>query len=131
MLFNLSSTFDSGYFHNPLPEDANLIIGAGHFGKRAATILSQVSTDPLYIVDKHKSSLEGIKGLLINKILCDGIDLIADNFQMLSPKNTIIPAIPLHLAFEWLKNYLGKGFTIKKIEVPEGSDTKIHSVALN
>jgi hypothetical protein len=102
--------YDHGYLEHPPPPDAILIIGAGHFGKRAASILRQKSDVPILIVDKGDS---------VEKIQGDGINFIVKSFPFLTPSNTIIPAVPIHLAFEWLKRYLHEDFRIKQIEVPE------------
>ena len=112
----------SFHLHDALPEDAILIIGAGHFGKRAARILSQIrhAQTPVLIIDKDKGKLSGIKDLPVESILCDGIDFLVENFRSLNPSNTIIPAIPFHLAFEWLKRYFDNGLSIKKIAEPKG-----------
>lgn len=111
----------TSYTHDPLPEDAILIIGAGHFGKRAVRILSEIRLRraPLLIVDKDENSLAEIKGPSIEKILHDGINFLAENFHLLSPSNTIIPAVPVHLAFEWLKSYLDNDCKIKQAKGPE------------
>ena len=105
--------------HGLLPGDAIIIIGAGHFGRRAARILSQKSDAPILIVDKDEQGLLDIGELSIEKILCDGIHFLVKNFPFLSPSNTIIPAVPVHLAFEWLKSYLGGDLIFKQIQVPE------------
>jgi hypothetical protein len=111
--------YDHGYLEHPPPPDAILIIGAGHFGKRAASILRQKSDVPILIVDKDAQSLSEIEGDSVEKIQGDGINFIVKSFPFLTPSNTIIPAVPIHLAFEWLKRYLHEDFRIKQIEVPE------------
>ncbi len=111
-----------GYIHDPLPENAILIIGAGHFGNKAVRILSETGLRlfPVLIIDKDENSLALIRGPSIEKILHDGIDFLVKNFHLLSPSNIIIPAVPLHLAFEWLKSYLDNICNIKQVKVPEG-----------
>jgi len=113
-------TYESHCVHDSFPKDAIFIIGAGHFGKRAASILSQKTDSSLSILDKDEHRLLEIKGITIKKIRCDGIDFLVRNFHFLSPTNIIIPAIPVHLASEWLKQYLDDGLEVKQIEVPKG-----------
>ncbi len=108
----------------PLPETAVFIIGAGHFGQRALRILSERGESPIFIVDKEKSNLEVIQGGSAKKILCDGIHFLCKNFLLLHPSNTVIPAIPLHLTFEWLKGLLEDKRTVHQAPVPE----KIRSI---
>ncbi len=113
-------TYKSDFDYDSFPKDAIFIIGAGHFGKRAASILSQKTDSSLSILDKDEHRLFEIKGITIKKIRCDGIDFLVRNFNFLSTKNIIIPAIPVHLASEWLKQYLDDGLKVKQIEVPKG-----------
>ena len=99
-------------------KDAIFIIGAGHFGKRAVNILSQKTDSPLSVVDQDEHCLLEIEYPKVKKIETDGIDFLVENFHRLSPSNIIIPAIPVHLASEWLKKYLGHDLRIKQIQVP-------------
>lgn len=102
------------------PEDLCLIIGAGHFGRRAAGILKNKSDSPILIIDKEKESFEHIEALPSEKIVCDGVSFLVKNIHALNPSNFIIPAIPLHLAAEWLKSYLyTHGWTIRVRNLPE------------
>ncbi len=103
----------------PLPEKAVLIIGAGRFGQRALRILGERGESPIFIVDKEKSSLEGIQEASAKKILCDGVDFLGKNFPLLHPSNTVIPAIPLHLTFECMKSILETTRTVHQVPVPE------------
>lgn len=109
----------AGWVDKPFSKDAVLIIGAGYFGRRAASVLTQKSDSLVLIIDKDESSLARIRGLPVKKILGDGIDFLVDNFHFLNSSNYIIPAVPVHLVFEWLKSSLGKEFKIKQIEVAE------------
>jgi hypothetical protein len=103
-----------------IPEDAFIIIGAGQFGSRAARILIQKTDSPILIIDLDQNRLDGIKVHPIERIVGDGIWFLIKNFDKLGGSHTIIPAVPLHLAFEWLKGYLedGYGYKIKQINVP-------------
>jgi len=106
-------------FREELPEDAVFIIGAGHFGNRAARILSRESDAPLFVVDVDKDALFQVKDLTVKTIAYDGIPFLVENYSVLNPLNTIVPAIPAHLAFEWMKCHLDKEYKIRKIGVPE------------
>jgi hypothetical protein len=104
--------------YDSFSKEAMFIIGAGHFGKRAVNILSQKTDSPLSVVDQDEHCLLEIEEPTVTKIQTDGIDFLVENFHVLSPSNIIIPAIPVHLATEWLKKYLGHGLGIKQIQVP-------------
>ncbi|MBU2497473.1 MAG: NAD-binding protein [Proteobacteria bacterium] len=101
------------------PEDAILIIGAGHFGLRAARILDCTLDAPMWIVDKDMDRLRKLKEPRFAKISCEGADFLVRHFLRLAPSTRIIPAIPIHLAFEWLRGYLINDLEIRQIAVPE------------
>jgi len=102
-----------------VPEDAVLIIGAGHFGGRAARLLSNESHAPLFIVDVDKTSLSQLEDLPVKRIEYDGTLFLIKYYHLLSPTNTIVPAVPLHLAYEWVKGYLKSSLVINMIQVPD------------
>ncbi|MBW1999295.1 MAG: hypothetical protein JRJ29_15215 [Deltaproteobacteria bacterium] len=44
---------------------------------------------------------------------------------MLGPSTIIIPALPLHLAFEWLERDLAEKYTPERIEIPEAAKASL------
>jgi hypothetical protein len=106
-------------FQEEIPEDAVFIIGAGHFGSRAARLLNQESKAPLFVLDVNEDSLLQLEGLPVKRIAYDGILFLADNFHLLNPSHTIIPAVPVHLAYEWVKRHLRDSYVINMVHVPE------------
>ena len=102
------------------PDDIRLIIGAGHFGKRAATILREKSGSPILIVDKDEDRLAQVRDLAVEKMVCDGVSFLAKNIHALNPSSFIVPAIPIHLASEWLKHSLeANGWKVKPSKIPK------------
>jgi len=97
--------------------ERTIIIGAGHFGERAVGILIKMSQDrsPFLIVDRDGKRLSAINHPLVKSIEQDGINFLVRNFEALKSSNVIIPAVPLHLAAEWLKKRLKNGLIIKPI----------------
>jgi len=110
---------ESSLILKEISEDTIFIIGAGHFGNRAVRILSQESDAPLFVVDVDENTLSQMKGLPVKTIVYDGILFLVENYPALNPLNTIVPAVPVHLAFEWLKCSFDRKFVIKKTRVPE------------
>ena len=100
----------------PIPEDDIFIIGAGHFGARAARILSQKTDSSIFVVDLNEDSLSMLDGIPVKKISCDAISFLVKNYSIFNPGNIIVPAVPVHLAYEWLKGYLEGTYEITKIE---------------
>ena len=115
-----SKRLDIKKMSGQFPEDVRLIIGAGHFGKRAASILRETSGSPILIVDRSADRLAQVKDLPVEKIVCDGVGFLVENFQLLNPSCVIVPAIPVHVAAEWLRYYLEKlGRRVQLREIPD------------
>jgi hypothetical protein len=119
MIFEPKPTRSSYRIQKEIPEDAVFIIGAGHFGNRAARLLDKESDAPLFIVDVDEKSLSRLNGLPIKRISYDGILFLVENYRSLKPENTIVPAVPVHLVCEWLKGHLEGRFRVRKITIPE------------
>jgi hypothetical protein len=111
---------ESGYTRGEIPERAVFIVGAGRFGSRAARLLSHDPDTPVFIMDTDENRLSKLSGLPVKRIPCDGIYFLAENLNFLKPTNTVVPAIPVHFAFEWLKRYLGGEYQVEKIKLPKG-----------
>jgi hypothetical protein len=98
---------------------AIIIIGAGHFGQRAATLLSPLKHSSLWIVDRDLAKLKRIGPIGAKRIAQDGIQFLAKHFSKLAPSTFIIPAVPVHLAFEWLRTYMNEKGTVEQLPVPK------------
>jgi hypothetical protein len=110
---------ESCNIEHPLPGNAVLIIGAGHFGKRALEVLGGKSDSFLLIIDKNRESLVSTESHPVRRVFCDGPKFLAENSRFLNPSNTIIPAIPANLVFEWLIRSLDADFVTTQVQVPE------------
>ena len=98
-----------------------VIVGAGHFGLRAAKILTGKESRgaAVWVVDRAAASLKPLAGLQVERIRADGIDFLVNHFTRLPPSTVIVPAVPLHLAYEWLHGYLGRAWGPEKLKVPQ------------
>jgi hypothetical protein len=100
------------------PTHTYLIIGCGHFGSRAVKILLQ--KDPhskIIVVDKSKKTLQKVSRLPIETIISDGIFYLSQFLSEGRKTNYIIPAVPLHLAFEFILSQL-KPLGAKRKRIP-------------
>jgi hypothetical protein len=100
------------------PENAVFVIGAGHFGARAVKLLVSRLNSPMWVVDSDERRLERLEGDSVHRFLGEGVDFIAENFDRFRPSNLIVPAVPLHLASEWLKTCSPTSLLIRNREVP-------------
>jgi hypothetical protein len=112
-----------------ISEKAVFIIGAGHFGARAAHIIRQQSDAPIFVVDPDEKGLSSVGDLRVKKIHGDGIQFLLHNFHCLKDESTIVPALPVHLAYEWLIRYLAGEMKTEKVSVPETSPPLPHACA--
>ena len=102
-----------------IPEGAVFVIGAGHFGTRAARLIRQKSDVPIFVADLDENRVSHLATLDVNWIECDGIQLLLKNYRSLDPSTIIVPAVPFHLAYEWLTRYVDGTYEVQKISVPE------------
>jgi len=102
-----------------IPENGILIVGAGHFGLRAAEIMTRQSSAPIFVVDRDQGALSRLKSLPVEKVPCDGIRFLVEEVPELNPECIIVPAVPVHLAYGWLVSFHEGTHDIRRISVPE------------
>ena len=96
------------------------IIGGGKFGLRAARVLSKKhSLKNLTIVEKEKSVCRQLERLGFEAVCMDGIQYLERNLETEAYPDWIVPAIPLHTAYEWIRTKLSKTHRVKKTAVPQ------------
>jgi hypothetical protein len=101
---------------NPL---SCLIIGCGHFGSRAAErLLKRNPHSKITVVDKKKGPLQRISHLPVKTALCDGRLFLNRSLSKRPLFDYIIPAVPFHLAFEFVLSQL-KPLGGKRRKVPD------------
>ena len=82
---------------------AYLIIGCGRFGSRATNKLFQ--KDPrskIIVVDESKKALQKVSHLPVETEVRDGVSYLDQFFSKVRKIDYIIPAVPFHLAFEFI-----------------------------
>ncbi|HHP7236633.1 MAG TPA: potassium transporter [Desulfobacterales bacterium] len=98
------------------------ILGAGRFGQIAIQRLHRKHPSAmLTVVDRHIQipSADAAQG--IDWINADAITFLAENLQPEKGRGPdwIIPAVPLHVAFEWICRRLESRFTVEKVDLPD------------
>ena len=95
------------------------IIGGGKFGLRAAKALSKTdSSNQLTIVEKQKTVCRQLNRLGYEAVCMDGIQYLERNLTGADPPDWVIPAIPVHVAYEWIRTKLSKTSDVQTIAVP-------------
>lgn len=82
--------------------------------------MSKPSGRRLFLIDIDETRLREFEGGNFIGIKDDAARFLSQNFHMLDPSCTIIPAVPLHLAFEWATRRLAGMFSIRRIPIPDG-----------
>ena len=102
------------------------IIGGGKFGLRAAKALSKKHPlTNLTIVEKEKAVCKQLGRLGFETVCRDGIQYLERNLTSASHPDWIVPAIPLHTAYEWIRTKLSKTHNVQKIPVPQDLVTEL------
>jgi hypothetical protein len=85
------------------------ILGGGKFGLRAINQLRQLTPQPAIVVIDNRPAPELTKGLEgVESICADAVDWFTKNFVAGADASRIVPAIPQHVAVEWLKRKLAE-----------------------
>ena len=101
-----------------LPGETIWILGGGKFGLRAARLLRKTLPAATMVMVEQQPVLQLQAD--IELVCADGVEWFYKNFRPDSPVTRIIPAIPVHLAVEWLKLKLaGEDRAIRVLEIPE------------
>ena len=96
-----------------------LIIGAGKFGTRAVHILSNERGLKVWVVDQDPERLRAIQNSCEEAVLAEGVQFLVDHKELFSQGVIIVPALPVHLAYMWLrKAYSGPG-ALKSLHIPD------------
>lgn len=98
------------------------IIGGGKFGSRAAHCLNRKDPNArILLIDSDPDRLQGWKGR-VDTVQADGVTFLErrldDGSDMMLP-DWIVPAIPIHVAFEWIRCTLKMHLEVTPISVPE------------
>jgi hypothetical protein len=95
-----------------------LIIGCGYFGSQA--VLNLLEKDPrskITVVDKKKKAIKKISHLPVKIVVGEGRSFLDQFLSEGKPVDYIIPAVPFHLAFEFILSKM-KPLGGKKCKVP-------------
>jgi hypothetical protein len=96
-----------------------LIIGCGHFGRRAAeTLLKKYPRSEIVVIDRHNKEFKKISHLPVETKIGDGVTYLKQFLSESGKVDYIIPAVPFHLAFEWILSQL-KPLGGKRSKVPD------------
>lgn len=94
------------------------VIGGGKFGQRGVTLLREKAPDSNIIMVEQQPVADLPLGVVF--VESDGVEWLVEQLVPGSDVAKIIPAIPVHLAVEWVKRkLLIEGRIIQPLEIPE------------
>jgi hypothetical protein len=107
------------------PPEEIWIFGAGRFGYLAAKRLSRrYPQAPMRVVDRREEKLAVIRDEMgVETIAEEAVAFLSGN--PLADTLWIIPAVPIHLALEWMLAHLGKAGNARSLPVPEAVDSLV------
>lgn len=95
------------------------IIGAGRFGKKAVSAMKRHCPESaITVVDHSPSACEAIAEPGVTTICMDGVSYL-DHCLTTGLHGWIIPVIPIHLAYEWVRMRLTPGASVVPVDIPE------------
>ena len=97
------------------------IFGAGRFGRQAFEVLRRKYSDSrILIVDTDSDKFSHLESEDVSLVRGDAVEYLKKNLARSGGEpRWIIPAVPIHLAFEWVKARLGDESVIEQLPVPE------------
>jgi hypothetical protein len=102
------------------------IIGGGQFGLNAAQkIRTQESDAVILIVEEDFMICQRLEKLGFETLCGEGIQYLTQNLINEDYPDWIIPAIPLHVAFEWIQGKLSKKYETEVIAVSDEMERQL------
>lgn len=96
------------------------ILGAGNFGMRAAQSLRSKSPEAgITVVDVDKQALKEAADLGFEAAPMDAISFLMLNEWRMAAQDWIVPAVPVHVVYEWARQKLRREAVFEELSVPE------------
>ncbi len=98
-----------------------LVMGAGRFGRKAIRYFqTHFPNACLTVVDRDEHRLNSLEGSSIRRVRSNAVDYLNEALPTLDAlEDWIIPAVPIHLAYEWIRRQFEPERRIVPIAFPE------------
>lgn len=96
------------------------IIGGGRFGLQAAQKLRKKKPGAdITVVEQDKNICNQFKNRPFTSVCTDGITYLFENLKASDGPDWIVPAIPMHVAYEWIRKQLTGRYILEPLAVPD------------
>ncbi len=96
------------------------IIGGGKFGiKSAEAAIKKYPGADITVIDKNSEVCRRVSSLSFNSECMEGIKYLGDNLKRDGFPDWIIPVIPVHVAYEWIRIQLSGEYSVVPVDIPE------------
>ena len=96
------------------------IIGAGRFGKKAVSAMKKRCPESaITVVDHFPKACEAIAEPGLTTVCMDGVSYLDQYLTDIVPLCWVVPVVPVHLAFEWIRLKLLPDFSVVPVDIPE------------
>lgn len=96
------------------------VVGFGKFGQLAIPKIQQRwPRAKIWIIDQDPENLAQGRDMAAIKVLEEGGAFLWEFQDRLRPGDWIIPAVPFHLAGDWLRRILGREHPVRRIKPPK------------
>jgi hypothetical protein len=95
------------------------IIGGGKFGFRAAEgLIRKHPNIEITIIEKDIKTCRRLKKQAFHTVCLEGIRFLEQDLRHPDKPDWIVPAIPLHVVYEWIKAKLSKNYELLAVDIP-------------
>ena len=95
------------------------IIGGVHFGQRAAHwIRRKEANSEIIIIDKQSAICKQLEQSCFDTVCMEGIRYLETNLISQDHPDWIIPSIPVHVAYEWIRSKLTRHYKVMPFPIP-------------
>ncbi len=96
------------------------IIGAGRFGKKAVSAIKKRYPEyAITVVDHCPKACESIAEPDLTTVCMDGVSYLNDYLTDTGAPDWIIPVIPVHLAYAWIRLRLLPDISLVPVDIPK------------
>jgi hypothetical protein len=96
------------------------VIGGGRFGQKAGLALKKKFPDQdIVCVEKDQRNCIKLSHIFDQVFCMDGIRFLKNHLKISNTPEWIIPAIPVHIAFNWIRRNLSFEFNVVPVDLPD------------